>query len=157
MNEHDEIRPLLTLAAAGALDGAVERRVEEHLRQCSACRAEFESWQGLIGALKRMPTPQAPLGLVERTRLKLEAQAAARAELRRKWIVLSILTVLAWMFSFLSWVVFQMLGGRLAQSFDVSATVITAAWIGYTMISWLATGLVAAMLGKRYEQEGRTA
>jgi anti-sigma factor RsiW len=157
MNEHDEIRDLLTLAAAGGLDPAAERRVEAHLNQCAACRSEFESWQQLTGALKRLPTPQAPMGLVERTRRNLQAQAAARAEHRRKWSVLSVLIVLAWMFSFLSWVVFQMLGGKLAQAFDISSAAVTMAWIGYTMISWLMTSLVAAALGKRHQQEGRTA
>lgn len=158
MNQHDEIRDLLALAAAGGLnaDAEAERRVQAHLNQCQACRSEFESWQQLTGALKRMPTPQAPMGLVERTRRKLQAQAVARADRRRKWVVLSSLTALAWMFSILTWMVFQTLGGRVAQVFDVSSTAITMAWIGYTMISWLTTGVVAAALGKSHRQEERT-
>ena len=156
MNEHDEIRDLLALAAAGGLDAEAERRMEEHLGQCLECRAEFDSWQQLTGALKRMPTPQAPLGLVERTRRNLEARAVAQAEHRRKWVGLSGLTALAWMFSFLSWLVFQMLGARLAQVLDISSSAMTMAWIGYTMISWLTTALVAAALSKSHRQEERT-
>jgi anti-sigma factor RsiW len=156
MNEHDEIRDLLALAAAGGLDAETERRMEEHLGQCAECRTELDSWQQLTGALKRMPTPQAPLGLVERTRRILEARAVAQADHRRRWVALSVLTALAWIFSFVSWLVFQMLGGRLAQALDLSSTAITMAWIGYTMISWLTTGAVAAALGKSHRQEEGT-
>src|SRR5262249_54631874 len=117
---------------------------------------EFESWQQLTGALKRLPTPHAPLGLVERTRRSLEARAVAQVEHRRKWVVLSSLTALAWMVSFLSWMVFQLMGGRLAQALDISSTAMTMAWIGYTMISWLTSAVVAAALGKSHRQEERT-
>src|SRR5262249_12782842 len=115
-----------------------------------------ESWQQLTGALKRMPTPQAPMGLVERTRRNLQAQAVARTEHRRKWTAVAVLSVLAWMFSFLTWRVFQTPGGRLTQQFDLSSTAVVMAWIGYTMISWLTTGVVAAALGKSHRREERT-
>jgi anti-sigma factor RsiW len=154
MNQHDDIRDLLTLAAAGALDAAEQRQVEEHLRQCAGCRAELESWQRLTGALQALPTPQAPVGLVERTRRQMERSAAARAGHRQQRILLFGLTASAWMFSFLGWLVFQMLGGKVL---DLSSTAVTMAWIGYTMVSWLTAGLAAAMLGKRYQQEGGAA
>jgi anti-sigma factor RsiW len=157
MNEHDEIRDLLPLAAAGGLDAETERRMEEHLGQCPECRTEFDSWQQLTGALKRMPTPQAPLGLVERTRRNLEARAVAQTEHRRKWATVGALSIFAWLFSLLSWLLFQMLGGKLAQTLDISSTAMTMAWIGYTMLSWLTTGLVAAALGRNHRQEERTA
>jgi anti-sigma factor RsiW len=156
MNNHDDIRDLLPLAAAGALDPAAQRQVEEHLRQCSGCRAELQSWQRLTGALEALPTPQAPLGLVERTRRHLESQAAARAEHHRKQVMFFGLTVFAWMFTFLSWLLFQMLRGKLADALDISSATLTTAWIGYALVSWLVTAFAAALLGKRYQQEGRT-
>jgi anti-sigma factor RsiW len=154
MNQHDDIRDLLTLAAAGALDAAEQRQVEEHLRQCAGCRAELESWQRLTGALEALPTPQAPVGLVERTRRLMESQSVARAETRQKRIMLFALTAFAWMFSFLSWQLLSMLNGKVV---DISSTAVTMVWIGYTMASWLTAGIAAAMLGKRHHQEGRTA
>jgi anti-sigma factor RsiW len=96
MSGHEEIRDLLTLAAAGALDAAGQRRVEDHLRECRDCRAELEGWQQLTGALKQMPTPQAPMGLVERTRRRMERQAAARVEQQRRRVLLMWLTAFAW-------------------------------------------------------------
>lgn len=69
MGEHASIRELLTLAAAGALDAGEQRRVEQHLRDCAECRAEFQAWGRLAGALEGLPTPQAPPTLVQRTRL----------------------------------------------------------------------------------------
>jgi anti-sigma factor RsiW len=156
MSNHNDIHDLLPLAAAGALDPAAQRQVEEHLSQCSDCRAELASWQRLTGALEALPTPQAPLGLVERTRRHLESQAVARAEYRRKRTLLFVLAVFAWMFTWLSWLLFQMLRGKLADALDISSATLTTAWIGYALVSWLATAFAAALLGKRYQQEGRT-
>jgi len=157
MNQHDDIRDLLTLAAAGALDAAEQRQVEEHLRQCPGCRAELESWQRLTGALEALPTPQAPPGLVERTRGRLESQAVAGAQHRRKQVLIFTLTVCAWMFSVLTWLGFRMISGQVGQVLGVSSITLTAGWAAYTLVSWLMTGLATAMLGKRYQQEGRTA
>jgi anti-sigma factor RsiW len=157
MNQHDDIRDLLTLAAAGALDAAEQRQVEEHLRQCADCRAELDSWQRLTGALEALPTPQAPLGLVERSRGRLESQAALGAQHRRKQGLFFTLTVCAWMFSVLTWLGFRMISGPVTQILGVSSITLTLGWVAYTLVSWLMSGLVAAMLGKRYQQEGRTA
>ena len=68
MNEHDAMRELLSLAAAGALDAAEQAKLGGHLAGCPACAAELDAWRELAGSLKRLPTPQAPLGLVERVR-----------------------------------------------------------------------------------------
>lgn len=155
MDEHAAIRDLLTLAAAGALDAAGQRRLEEHLRHCPDCRIELEAWQRLTGALEELPTPQAPVGLVERTRQRLESQAAKRAEHRRSRAVLAWLTIFAWTTTLLSWLGFQWLGDGVAHALDVSFTSLTMVWIVYTLVAWLGTAVVATVLGKRYQQEGR--
>lgn len=155
MDEHAAIRDLLTLAAAGALDAAGQRRLEEHLRHCPDCRIELEAWQRLTGALEKLPTPQAPLGLVERTRRRLESEAAKRAEHRRSRAVLAWLTMFAWGTTLLSWLGFQWLGDGVAHALDVSFTSLAMVWIVYTLVAWLGTVVVATVLGKRYQQEGR--
>jgi anti-sigma factor RsiW len=156
MPQHDDIRDLLTLAAAGALDAAEQRQVEEHLRQCPGCRAELESWQRLTGALEALPTPQAPLGLVERTRRQLEAQVSVQAERKRKRTLLLWLTVLGWASTLLTWPLFQLLGGRMAGVLDLSSQGLNQAWIGYLVVSWMISAIVAGLLGQQRQQEGRT-
>ena len=155
MNEHAAIRELLTLAAAGALDEAGQRRVEEHLRHCPDCRAELAAWQRLTGALESLPTPQAPLGLVERTRRRMEIQAAARAEHRQTRNLLVWLTVFAWATTLMSWLGFRWIGERLASSLGISFVSLTMAWILYTLAAWLATALAAGLLGRRYHEGGQ--
>ncbi|HMF89449.1 MAG TPA: zf-HC2 domain-containing protein [Candidatus Angelobacter sp.] len=156
MNQHDDIRDLLTLAAAGALDAAEQRSVAEHLRQCAGCRAELESWQRLTGALEALPTPQAPLGLVERTRRQLEARVSVQAERSRKRALLVWLTVLGWASTLLTWPLFQLLGGRIAGALDLSSQGLNQVWIGYLVASWTIGVVAAGLLGQRHQQEGRT-
>lgn len=156
MNEHAEIRDLLTLAAAGALDADEQRRVEEHLRSCAACKAEFEIWCEITGALRELPTPAAPAGLVERTRRQLARQAATRKERRSNHFIMVCLIVLGWALTFLSWPVLQLLGAKLAQWLDIPSTTVTLGLVVYTSTAWLATWVVAALLGKRYQQESRS-
>jgi anti-sigma factor RsiW len=158
MNQHDDIRDLLSLAAAGALDAAEQRQVEEHLRQCAGCRAELESWQRLTGALEALPTPQAPVGLVERTCRQLEQQVALQAERRWKRTLLVWLTLLGWASTLLTWPLFQFFGGRLGGIFDVSSQAVNQMWFGYLVVSWMISAVVAGLLGQRLRQsqEGST-
>jgi anti-sigma factor RsiW len=156
MNQHDDIRDLLTLAAAGALDAAEQRQVEEHLRQCAGCRAELESWQRLTASLEALPTPQAPLGLVERTRRLLEAQVSGQAERKRKRTLLLWLTVFGWATTLLTWPLFQFFGSGLGGILGVSSQGVNQMWIAYIVVSWMISAVVAGLLGQRYVQEGRT-
>ena len=156
MNQHDDIRDLLTLAAAGALDAAEQRQVEEHLRQCAGCRAELQSWQLLTGALEALPTPQAPVGLVERTRRQLEAKVSVQAARRSKRALLVWLTVLGWASTLLTLPLFRFFGSRLGGILDVSSQGVNQVWIGYLVVSWMISAVVAGLLGQRCRQEGRT-
>ena len=156
MNEHSEIRELLTLAAAGALDSAEQRRVEDHLLQCETCRAEFHGWSRLTGALQTQPAPQAPRGLVEQTRRILELRAQAQRERRQSYFMLGGLAVLGWVLTLLNWPVLRLLDRPLMQTFNLSSTQLTWLWTTYILAAWLGTALAAAVLGNRFQQEGRT-
>jgi anti-sigma factor RsiW len=153
MDEHASIQALLTLAAAGALDAGEQHRVEQHLRDCVECREEFQGWSRLTGALEALPTPQAPLGLVERTRRQLENRAAVRAERRQSRTLLVWVNVLAWASLLLTWPLFQLLGGRLAGVLEISSRSITQVWIGYIVVSWMMSVVVAGLLGQRRREE----
>jgi len=158
MNEHADLRELLPLAAAGVLDAAGQKQIEDHLRQCHECRVELESWQRLTGALRAMPTPQAPSGLVERTRRLMESRAEAQAEQRQTRWALLWLTLFAWLSTFLTWPLFRLFGDRVGGFLDMSwtDTGLTRAWLGYMAVAWMATAIIAALLGKTKQQEGRT-
>jgi anti-sigma factor RsiW len=156
MNEHSEIRELLTLAAAGALDSAEQRRVDEHLQHCETCRAEFHGWSRLTGALQTQPMPQAPRGLVEQTRRILELHAQAQRERRQSYFTLGGLAVLGWVLTLLNWPLLRLLDAPLMHTFNLSNTQLTWLWTTYILAAWLGTALAAAVLGNRFQQEGRT-
>ena len=54
IREHEKIRELLALAAAGALDEKEEQLVTRHLRKCETCAAEQETWSMIGSALRRL-------------------------------------------------------------------------------------------------------
>ena len=96
MTEHDQIRELLTLAAAGALTSPEEQRVALHLRSCQACSQDMETWQSMARDLRRLPTPQPSAALFERTRLLAEQKLAEEAEYRWQRGVMVFVVTFAW-------------------------------------------------------------
>lgn len=155
MSEHDVIRDLLALAAAGALDSAEQQRVEHHLAGCGSCAAELDLWRGLAGSLRRLPTPQAPAELVERTRTRVEAQLAAEAERRWDQAVMAFLVLFAWTVTLASWPIVRLFSSGVASWLDVGATQIWYGLVVYTLIAWLSGGVAAVMLGLRHRAARR--
>lgn len=158
MIEHNEIRDLLPLAAAGALSAEEQKQVEEHLLQCADCQIEFTAWSRITGALEAMPTPPAPVGLVECTRRTLERHAAVTAERRQQRWLFFWLTAFAWATTLLTWPIFEFLGSRAGNYVDLSWTHLTVGevWFGYMLLVGTVGALAAGALGKRRMQEGRT-
>jgi predicted anti-sigma-YlaC factor YlaD len=157
MNEHNDIRELLTLAAAGALDAAEQGRVEEHLRHCEACRAEFAGWLRLTGTLQDLPTPQARPALLEQTRRALAARAAAQQAHRTNHFMLGLLLLFAWTITLLNWPLLRMFEGRLEQWLNISTGQLTVLWVSYIVMAWTGTALAAVMLARhRRQREGVT-
>ena len=157
MSEHDAIRELLPLAAADALDEKELRRVEDHLRTCAACAAELDVWQRLERGLRRLPTPQAPTLLVERTRMQLRAQLAARQEHKSNAWVLGFLVLFSWTLVLATWPVFRLLSSGTASWLDLS---FQSAWIavaGYTLLGWVVGGATAVFIALRQAAARRTA
>ncbi len=152
MKEHAVIRELLTLAAAGVLAPAEQRRVEEHLVHCESCRAEFDEWTQLSGLLKELPTPMAPSRLVIQTHRLLSHAAVLRGQQASR-LGLALLILFSWMFAFVTLGFVRLLDIPLAQWLDVSSTTV---WIAYIGVTWFATALAAGLLGKHWRQEGRT-
>jgi anti-sigma factor RsiW len=157
MSEHDQIRELLALGAAGALEPEEEERVARHIRSCAMCSGELEDWQRLALGLRRLPTPQAPRGLVERARARAEAKLAEETEQRWNRGVMIFLVVFAWALTLLSWPLVRLVSGGLLGMLDPR---LNQAWIGFavfTTLAWLGGGAAAILLSLHQRRERRMA
>jgi anti-sigma factor RsiW len=67
----------------GSLDPAERAKVEEHIGECDACRAELVSLAGLPGLLSRVSPQEAAAGLPATPPRMLEGLLARAAEQRR--------------------------------------------------------------------------
>ena len=114
MSEHETVRGLLALAAAGALSADEEQRVARHAAGCAECAGEVEAWRALSSALRRIPTPQAPRAVVERAWARAEAQLLARAERRWNQGALVFVALFSWTAVLAGWPLFRMLSGGVA-------------------------------------------
>lgn len=153
MNDHDAIRQMLALAAAGALEPSEERRVAAHIQSCAGCAAELEEWQVIAGGLRRLPTPQPPASLVERARARAEARLAEEAEYRFHRGVMIFLVFFAWALTLMSWPLVRLVSGGLLGLLDPR---LNQAWIGFaafTTFAWLGGGAAAVLLSLRQRRE----
>lgn len=57
---HDDYKEMIPARALSALDAAEERALNEHLKNCSECRRELESWQATAATLSLAANPDEP-------------------------------------------------------------------------------------------------
>ncbi len=156
MKEHDEIRELLTLAAAGALAESDALRVARHADECPACAAEIDTWQALALGLKRLPIAQPSARLLEITRTRVAQQFAERSQRRWDQGVMILVLVFAWLFAAAGWMVLRFLSGNylvwLSPEFSRPWLVVSF----YTAEVWLTGGIAAVVLAKKRRHQGRT-
>jgi anti-sigma factor RsiW len=153
MSEHDEIRELLGLAASGALERDEEERVARHIRSCALCSEELEDWRRIATGLKRLPTPQAPRGLVERARARAEARLAEEAERRWNRGVMIFVIVFAWVITLLSWPLFHLVTYGFLSLVDPG---LNKSWIGFAALmtlAWVGGGAAAILLSLHQRRE----
>lgn len=81
--ECKDVRELLTLHLLGDLEGPRAERVEAHLRDCDACRAERERLSKALSALRGLE--EVPPSAGRRARLLVAAQAEGL--IRRPWVL----------------------------------------------------------------------
>jgi len=154
--KHSALRDLLSLAAASALDAGEQQRVDEHLRECSECQAEFQAWSRITGSLRDLPAPQTPAGLVARTQARMENARAAKAERWQYQIILGCLVLFAWIVTLLSFPVLRMAGNGLAELLHMSTSDVNT-WVAlYVLLGWIGTGVAAGLLGLRRQNERTT-
>jgi anti-sigma factor RsiW len=153
MKEHVEVQELLDLAAAGALDPEEQQRVQEHLRQCDACRADLNDWHLLADTLRMLPTPQAPPGLLMRTHRLVKARQLMKANNFGNLLFPCLLLAFSWISLLLNYQLMRLINLSLAKWLNISTT---AVWIAYIGISWLAAAAAAGFLVRHFRQEGKT-
>ncbi len=156
-NDHGTIRSLLALAVAGALEAEEQRRLEQHVAACPECAAELAGWQGLAGSLRRMPTPQAPAALVERTLASIEAQWVVQAERRWNQQLMVFLVLFAWTITLATWPIVRLASRGVASWLDVPYARTWTDLVFYTVLVWLTAGVAAAVLAVRQRRERRLA
>jgi anti-sigma factor RsiW len=157
MTEHDAIRELLALAAADALEEKERRRVEAHLPGCAECSAKLDRFRALGHGLRRLPTPQAPAMLVERTRQQIQLQLAAAAERATNPWLLGFLVLLSWTLTIASWPIVRLLTQGMTSWLDLG---FRSAWMNlviYTLAGWAMGGAVALAVAVRRASARRTA
>ena len=160
MNEHDKIRELLALAAAGALTSAEEKQVAEHVRSCIACSNELEAWRPIASELRRLPTPQPSSWLVQATLARAEAKFMEQAEHDWNHRLMIIVVAFAWLLTIASWPVFHFVSGRFPSLLEpqFGHTLFSQTWISFaafTALGWIAGGVAAVMLAIRQRGERR--
>jgi anti-sigma factor RsiW len=157
MYEHQKIRELLALAAAGALEPHEEQIVMQHVRGCQACAVEQETWSMIGGALRRLPTPQPRASVVERARAQAQIRLAEEFEHRWNSAVIASLVGFAWVLTVISWPVFKLVTGGLVGLFDPTFHHTWFLFVGFTATVWIAGGAAAALLGLQSRRERRLA
>lgn len=149
MSEHESIAKMLALAAAGALDAAEQRRLEEHARECPACRRELEIWSVYSTGLGRLPQPSIPAQLMERTRARIWQERAATADRRWNELMLAALAMFAWTVGLTFWFLARVLTGGALVIMGTNLVRLGTWSAASTVLVWLTAAVAAMVLGKR--------
>ena len=155
MSEHDKIRELLALAAAGAVTSTEEKQVAEHVRSCVACLNELDAWRPIASELRRLPTPQPSAWLVQATLARAEAKLIEQAEHDWNRRVMIVVVAFAWLLTIASWLVFDVVSGRFERLLGPQFSHTWMSFAAFTALEWLAAGVAAVMLAIRQRGERR--
>ena len=133
MSDHETVRQLLALSAAGLLDAREERRVREHAHECAACAAELDEFAALTAGLSALPMPQPPEYLLART----SALVAAERDRRQGAVLAAASAVFACIFVVLMGQTLRILVGN-------SAALAWFLWASVSSVLGAASALVLA-------------
>ena len=145
MTKHETIRQLLALSAAGLLDAGDERRVREHVRECSACATALDDLAAVSADLCRLPAPMAPPDLLARTQARVAAELAAQQAGLHHGAILAVgAGLFAWMAALATWGLYRFLAG-------------SAGWLAWlvltTVPAYMTAGAAAVMFASRRRLE----
>jgi anti-sigma factor RsiW len=150
--EHELIREVLPLAGAGALELEELERVERHAQGCEDCRRELEKWSRYAQALRQLPQPSVPEGLLERTQARmLQQKRAATTRDCVDSIVLGAIAIVGWATGLVMWALVRgftdgalKLGGLNLLN-PISWLLLSA------VLTWIATA-ASALVSVRYRE-----
>jgi hypothetical protein len=151
MNEHESVRAMLALAAAGLLGPDEVRRIEEHARTCELCRRDLETWSVYAQGLRKLPQPSAPAGLMERSRARILQEHAVAAGRRRHAWLLGALVAFGWTSSLAFWVVARALTGGVFIVMGANLVNGIVWSLGSTVLAWTTAAAAAMLLGRGRE------
>jgi predicted anti-sigma-YlaC factor YlaD len=134
MTDHDLVRPMFALSAAGLLDAEGERRLREHVAGCDACRAELEAFAQLADGLRFMPSAPPPADLLVRTQARVAAEADRREGARLAMVAALLACILL-----------------VSLSFVLHEGVLV--WIAWSFVPSFLGGAAALMLASRRRLE----
>jgi anti-sigma factor RsiW len=141
MRDHESVRQLLALGAAGLLDAGEERLLREHTRLCAACAAELDEYAALTAGLAALPAPLPPANLGART----AALMAAEADRRQGAVLAGGAAIFALVFVSLIGLALRVMAGDSAA----------LAWLAWALVSSLLGAASAAVLASRRHFERR--
>jgi hypothetical protein len=150
MNMHESIRTKLALAAADALGDDERRQVEQHSRECEACRRELEVWGLYAQGLHQLPQPVLPPDLVARTQARILRQENPMHE-RRNGVMFCALTGYSWVIAFSVWLVARALTGGTWEVFGTNLVALGPWMFTSWVLTWITAGVAAVTLGNRYQ------
>ena len=153
MNEHAKIREWFALAAADALDDNENVEFREHLASCAECASEWQSWQALAGALRRLPTPQVRPEILQRAQIQLITHSVREVERRRTQRGFFWLLLFGWAMTFASWPVLRLASNAAANLLHVE---FLHTWYGpaaFSLLSWIGAAAATAVLCLRHREE----
>ena len=146
MSEHENIRELLALAAAGALTPSEERRVAEHVRTCPHCTNQLEIWQSIAADLFRLAPPQPSSRLVETTLALAGPKLAEQAEHAWNRRVLIGVVAFAWLLMGMSWPLFQFVSGKFGTLLGLQFGHPWMGFAAFNALTWVAGAVAAVMV-----------
>lgn len=151
---HDEIRELLSLAAAGALEAAEQRRVDEHTATCAECAAEWVALGAVTGAMRTLPAPRVPVGLATRAMARVRARQGAAVEERVSGAIVVFLALFSWTVMLLPWMISHVTGNALVMwGIRISDPLILLG--GSTLLAWVTGGVTVLVLLRSPRREWR--
>jgi predicted anti-sigma-YlaC factor YlaD len=157
MSEHEIIRGLLALAAAGALTREEETRVAEHVRSCIACWNELDAWQPIATDLRGLATPQPSTRLLQATLARAQAKLAEQAVHDWNRRVITYVVAFAWLLTIASWLLFHFVSGIFGSLLGLQFGRTWISFAVFTALGWIAGGVAAVMLALRLRGERRLA
>jgi predicted anti-sigma-YlaC factor YlaD len=151
MTEHDAIRTMLALAAAGVMDADDLRRVDRHTQECADCRKELDRWMLYARGLKELPQPVLPADLILRTEAAILREHEVAAGRRRDRLMLAALAVFSWVISLAFWALARALTGGVLDVFGTNWVSAGPWFLVSTVVTWITAGTAAVTLGHRRE------